>query len=423
MHIASPRRNAFLSNIAFCAFAALMLIVGVTGYVWVGRSHVDYAATSGLERDEVPDYVSFYAAAKMVRQAAGDRLYDVDAVLYMEREVTGSPIAQDHVLPYFNPPFLAALLAPLTLLSLPGFGAALGAMNLALLLVCALDMQKLLKLDEPRHRIFFWLALLSSVPMVNVFLQHQVTLWVMVAWLGFVVAQMQGRQKWSGVVLALGLVKPHMVVLPVLFLVYRRQWRALVSFGAVAATFALVSVLVAGPAVLVEYPRFLLQSTGWEANGIKPYLMYGWNGLLVDALDDPTPSRWLFGGLCLVTLGTVAVAWKRITATGASYPAAAMAVALMASLLVSAHLYLHDVALAGLAIVVAAAATGSARTWGWVAAALWLTALPWPLFSYAHGLPLLSLALVALFALIVQSVVKPDASASLPDATSERLAA
>jgi hypothetical protein len=100
-----------------------------------------------------------------------------------------------------------------------------------------------------------------------------------------------------------------------------------------------------------------------------------------------------------------------------------MAVALMASLLVSAHLYLHDVALAGLAIVLAAAATGSARTWGWVAAVLWLAALPWPLFSYAHGLPLLSLALVGLFALIVQSVVKPDASASLPDATAERLAA
>ncbi|MPZ50777.1 MAG: hypothetical protein GEU75_16000 [Dehalococcoidia bacterium] len=60
------------------------------------------------------DYLSFYTAGSLVREGRGDEIYDIDVIQALEEQAVGFQIDRDDILPYFNPPFLAAAFAPLT---------------------------------------------------------------------------------------------------------------------------------------------------------------------------------------------------------------------------------------------------------------------------------------------------------------------
>jgi Glycosyltransferase family 87 len=435
------RPNPRVTRLAVRGLMALMLLVAVSHFAWVTLHHVEWLTASGEERFEVPDYVAFYAAGQLVMDGEADQIYDLDAIANKEREVSGSSFEDKLTLPYFNPPFVAVLIAPLSELPLAAFAAALFTINLALLIGCGLALQRLIGLTQREHVVFFWLAFVSTMPVWNVYLQHQLTLFVVAAWLGFVWLQIKGREGLSGAALTLGLVKPPLIAFAVLYMLYQRQWRALGSFCVIAGALMLLAIAVAGPQVLIDYPRFLIDSTKWvETNGVQPFYLFGLNGLLVDLLQDQTPPLWLLWPLTAGTLTLAFSTWRGRTAP-AEAPLASqgegaggevhrllplMAVGLVASVLVDQHLYLHDMLLVSLAIGFAAAhtmrTTGSLGNWGVIASAMWLCHLPVLVFAYKHGFPLFTLSTLALFGLLVREAWRIDAAAtsstdapSLPD--------
>jgi len=356
----------------------------------------------GFEAETLPDYVVFYSAGRLVLDGRGDELYDLDAMGREESEVAGVAVEGEDVLPYFNPPFLAALFAPLTLLPLEGFALLLTAVNLALLLASGVWLQRLLSPRDEGGKAAFWLAYALSYPVLGLFINLQVTLLVAVALLAFVHFQERRREGLAGGALALALVKPQFAVLPALFLLYNRRWAALLPLAAVAGGLVLVSAAVSGPAVLVDYPRFLTETTRWAGNGVFGENMYGWQGLLADLTGDATPPRPLFLGLALPTL---AVAWWRMRRpwpqTAGALPGV-MAVALLGTLLAAPHLYAHDLLLVTLAVLFAGVQAvregGSLGPWWAAALGFWLLGM-----ARLAGLeaPLPSAAMVVLFAALI----------------------
>jgi Glycosyltransferase family 87 len=253
------------------------------------------------------------------------------------------------------------------------------------------------------------------MPVANIYLENQLTLFVIAAWLGFVWMQVKGRAGLSGAWLALGLVKPPLIALAVLYLLYLRQWRALSSFCGIAGVLTLASVAVAGPQILIDYPHFLIDSTRWvETNGLRPYFLFGLNGLLIDLLRDQTPSHWLLWPL---TLGTVALAmstWHGNRDAASERLLPLTAVALVASVLIDQHLYLHDMLLVSLAIGLATAhimrTTGTVGPWGMIATVMWLCHLPVLIFAYERGFPLFMLATGGLFGVLVREAWQLNAA-------------
>jgi hypothetical protein len=352
-----------------------------------------------------------------------DRLYDLEAIAAREREVSGSAFEDKLTLPYFNPPFVATLLAPLSTLPLAAFAAVLFTANVALLVGCGLALQRLIGLTNRDHIVFFWLAYVSVLPVWNVYLQHQLTLFVVAAWLGFVWLQLKGREGLSGAALTLGLVKPPLIAFAVLYMLYQRQWRALGAFGAISGALTLLSIAVAGPSILVDYPRFLLDSTRWvDTNGLQPDYLFGLFGLLVDLLGDQTPPRWLLWPLTAATLALALSTWRGGRDAMRRNLLPLMAVAIVATVLVNQHLYLHDMLLVSIAIGLAAAhsvrTTGSTGNWGAIAAAMWLCHLPVLVFAYKQGFPLYTLSTLALFALLLRDAWRLNPSSEMQEATS-----
>jgi hypothetical protein len=272
--------------------------------------------------------------------------------------------------------------------------------------------------------LFVALYALSVFPVFLLFLQQQLTLLVCLSWLGFVGLHLREKEGWSGAALALALVKPHMVLLPVAYLLYRRRWAALRSFSALAGLLVLVSIALSGPSVIVDYPRFLLDSTTWEGTGVDATQMFGWNGILADLTGDATPNVAFLLVLDVLTLGLVGWSWSRARPDLAAGP---LAVALCASALISPHIYLYDMLFASLALALGAAqrlrTTGSPGLWLLGAGLFWLANVPWPGFSFDHGLPLISVATAVLLVALCRVQSAAGKSETAVDRSSPGIAA
>ncbi len=217
-----------------------------------------------------------------------------------------------------------------------------------------------------------WFITWPSVALVAV--QGQLSILPLLAWLGFIVWQTRGKQELSGASLALALIKPQFVVLAVPLLLWQRQWRTLAGFASVAAVMAAVSIAVAGPHVLLDYPRFILQSAKWDHQfSIVPESMFGWSGFYARTfgLGGRLHSALTTGSI----LGTVVVAFyvfrKGWQPTRPDFVLRA-GILLGASMLISLHLFRQDMTLMAMLIVLGAwhqrQITGSWGFWPAIAA-------------------------------------------------------
>ncbi|HLF72681.1 MAG TPA: glycosyltransferase family 87 protein [Dehalococcoidia bacterium] len=365
------------------------------------------------------DYVVFYAAGSLVLDGDGDKLYDIEALRSAEYDALGR-FVNEGVLVYLNPPFVAALYAPLALLPIVVAGLVIYLLVCVSVVAGGLLTKRFLGLNETRQSRLFWFGFLTLGPMSWMAAEGQFSMLLYLGWFGFAVAQASGRQRLSGACLALLLIKPHMALIPVALLLWQRRWQSLSAFGTIAVLFVAASIIISGPQVLVDYPRFLMETSSWDHQwGIHLTSMYGWNGPVAIIFgSNHAATTVLPMVLSLLTLGAFARAARYSWQPGQPAFYRLMAAAVLATLLISPHLYLQDLSLVALAIAFAAKAslieTGTLGRWPLVFGAAWLTQL------YARRLVLeLSLNLptplmaIILIALIVSLLRREGASSRL----------
>jgi hypothetical protein len=322
-----------------------MLLRAVSATTWLVELQTDRL---GGQTSRLEDYVTYFAAGRMVLDGRGDELYDVDSVAAVEREAMGRPVGGSGILPYFNPPFVAVAVAPLALLDVGTFSTVLLVMVLAMVLLGGLILSSLFGRRTKQQMLFFWLAYLTFNGTVWMIAEQQLSMFLFLGWLGFACFQAQGKSGWSALSLSMVLVKPQMALLPVAILVWHREWKTLRYFSLACLTLAFVSVLLAGPGVIIDYPRFLLESTRWESQGVNASQMYGWNSLVANVTGDESPSALLVALLILPTLAVVAYTVAGNRQPGDPVFFLQIGAALIASLLINPHLYLQDLVLIAL---------------------------------------------------------------------------
>ncbi len=326
------------------------------------------------------DYVAFYSAGKLVLEGAGSQIYDIDALAATEHDVMGREVGGTGTLGFFNPPFVALFFAPLTLLPVATAGFVLLILNLVLVTVAGAVLHHHLRIRSAWISAAFWLAVVSFQSVFWLIGHNQLSMFLVLGFLGFYSFQRRGQPMLSGLALALLLVKPQAALLALVILAWKGQWKALASFSSVTAALVLVSVAVSGPAVLWEYPKFILDSTGWEGSrGVDTQGMYGWNGFFSTLTAyQGTLHIMLTATAMLATIGVALLAFRgRWAPSSAGFPMAVAALAI-ASLLINPHVYLQDTVLIGLALVVGFVGwrrgSGMAAAWLAVSVATWFLA-------------------------------------------------
>ena len=192
------------------------------------------------------DFSVFYEAAQRLRR--------------------GEPIYIRGGMAYMNPPFFAWMLQPFTCVP-ESLGRRIWTVIMygLVLVSCRL----LLGGSEatPHRRAFLWGAMLSVPVLIgNLFLGQNVAL-VLFALVSGYVLQKRGHHVLAGIILALGLIKPHFLIGPVIVLLAARRWRELIGLAGAAIILGVISLLVVDGEGILGYLQVTGDAVGWVKAG------------------------------------------------------------------------------------------------------------------------------------------------------------
>jgi len=285
------------------------------------------------------DFVGLYVGARTLTLGAAARLYDL-GTQRATMDVAISPLRHSVLFPFVYPGYVATVLRPLGLLSLAPAFLLWTAINLA---ATAWMMVRLLRYVSGRVpvRLAVLTAMLASLPLHLTLLNGQVSLLPAVAVMEAWFSLERGKGSRSGLWLALGLVKPHLLLFPLLGLVLWRQWRALATFYGIALALLLVSVLDIGVWV-PAYLRFLVAySQGGAEVARYPAAMQNWRSLFISlGAGDAVLWPLLLGLTSAAVAGWLCLRFR--PALGDSAARIVWAIVVVLGLVSAPHLYLHD---------------------------------------------------------------------------------
>lgn len=291
-----------------------------------------------------PDFFNFYAAAKLYITSGGSAVYDIAMQRQVELQITGADPSRFIVLPYFHPPYYTLLIAPLAFLDYRHAYYVMAAFN-ALLVVALIAILVRTSLSVRDRGWLVAAAMIAGFfPLFVTVLQGQSDLVVLVPLAGAYAAWAKGKYGFAGALSALALSKPQLLLLiPVLFLA-RRAWPALRAFAGGLLALGLISVAGFGFGPVITY----LTSVGtWAVTGHLPNTsqlvytdpaVYSLRNIL-EAI--PGGGKIVAFVILLLLLGLVALSlsWRP------DKPRLDFALAIAASLVLSPHQNVHDLAL------------------------------------------------------------------------------
>jgi hypothetical protein len=224
-------RLRYAARLAAVALVFLSILANLIRYVLLLRDHYDGT-----------DFRLYYAAARTGLDQGWSHIYD-PGVLHLTAALAGGPAK-----PFLNPPPMAWLAAPLTLLPYrPAY--------VIWSLLCALALGAAVALLVPgrRARLAAFALTLGLYPTLFALYLGQSSIFVLLAVAACWRLQRGGHQVWAGLALALMAVKPQMVlVLPAALLVAGR-WRLFAAWAAATLGLGVASVLTLGPDGVSNY--------------------------------------------------------------------------------------------------------------------------------------------------------------------------
>jgi Glycosyltransferase family 87 len=225
------------------------------------------------------DFPALYAAGKMVASGSGALLYDTGALADAEIAAAGHPVGGTGVLAYFNPPFFAGMMAPLSALSLDRayqvwtlFSVALLASDCWLLCRIAAGLPR-------RWRIALVVGFVTLYPVSYGVELGQFSLVLVTSWAAAYLLLRNERDALAGLALAPLLIKPELLLPVAAYLLWKRRWRVFSTLAPASAIAIVASIAIVGAHSALAYPVYLLDSTKWSGEGVASNVMFDWNGI------------------------------------------------------------------------------------------------------------------------------------------------
>lgn len=294
------------------------------------------------------DFISFYAAGKILQGGQADRLYDLNLQYQVQQEYAREARIRAGALPYVRPPFEAWLFVPLARVSyLPAF-----LLWDAFTFGCIVSVIVLARLHIPGLHgipvVLFILALVSYFPIFLTLIQGQdAGLLMLIVFLSYM-ALRRSREFVGGMILALGTFKFHIILLFLLPFAVARRVRILAGFCLVSLLLAGVSLWTTGWHAFSEYPSYLLGIDKLARGVNQPQDMPNIRGLVDVILGSYVSSaikNATIGASSLLLLGWLSTKQRLFTPGTGPLFSLALSLDLVITMLVSYHAHVFDLAL------------------------------------------------------------------------------
>lgn len=296
------------------------------------------------------DFISYYSAGVLASHGNGAWAYAASHLSAVERGVIAPFHPRGGVLPYLYPPYFLVALAPFARLPLQMAFELWAALNLAVLLAALVALHRFLR-PAAGEALFLWLGALSFLPVLVCLLQGQVSILLLGLLTAVFFAAREKRDVTAGVLLALVLIKPPLVLPFLVLFAVRRRWKLLGAFTATACVLGGMPELLFGAGINAHYLQTLEVAAGWHGQ-------FGFGAQFNDSIAGFAQLLLPAGPAAIATAALdLAVAGALISRCRANFEAA-FALATVAALLVSPHVLIHDLSLL---LLPAALAFGIAR--------------------------------------------------------------
>jgi hypothetical protein len=313
--------------------------------------------------DAGTDVIQFYAAGRLVDRGEANRLYDQ---LYFQSVQAAMP--EIHPRSYYYslyPPMVAMLMAPLA--RLPYLDArlvwwiveGLAFIAAGVLLGCGMPL-------APRWKATALLAMAALFPVWIALRVGQLTpLWLL-ALAGGTLLHHRDKRLAAGVVLSLLAMKPQLAAPLVIWLLFRRDLRALCGMAVGVAVQGLAVMALLGPAVPFQYlaalpgighaTKLITLSPAYDQSfgGIINNVLFDWGWLRPERRAAALAGQLAIALLAGFLLLQIVRASRRLAPGGAEAEHARRyeyAAAVLFMLVATPHLLLYDVSLLAVAIL------------------------------------------------------------------------
>jgi len=294
------------------------------------------------------DFIIFYTGAQIVSDGKGKELFNVETQNAYQAKFDVPQL--DWPLPFNHAPYELLLFLPLAHFSYPVAHAIWSGLNLIFL---AIMLWWLLPYAHSNHKFFIGASVFAWFPTMEAFRLGQDSILSTALLVAVFAALKQKRNGWAGFLLALGLYKPQLVLpLAGVFLAAHR-WRSLAVFGVTGIILAAVSFAMVGWQGVLDLVS-ILRSMGNYAFVVRPALMPNLRGLIHVVLLRGN-LEWLTGDVAiLISFGLYSrclYIWRQDVDVLESRFDLAFALVLVTTVLISYHLYAHDLFIITISIV------------------------------------------------------------------------
>jgi hypothetical protein len=302
------------------------------------------------------DFAALYTAGTLVQRGQASAMYDRRVQWAVQQEFSSTVTIRNGPLPYIRPPFEALLFVLLAYLSYPVASMVWMAVKVLILLGIPFLLQPHLLRDRLLPASIEGLLCLSFFPVVFDLLQGQDAILLLLVFVLAFTALQRGADFRSGLFLALGLFKFHLVIPIVLVLLLRRKTRVLIGFLLTAFALVLISVALVGWAGLLGYPKYL-----WDLNQasgvgvIKSQSMPNFRGLItvyVGRAPLPGHAHWFLVPIAIAGIVFTAWVWRGTDNHDPRLSSAGFSLAIVMTILTSYYAYSYDMTLLILPILV-----------------------------------------------------------------------
>jgi len=282
------------------------------------------------------DFLCGYVGARAIVTGNSGKLYDLSEQ-HLLSDAAIAPYQRSRLLPFVYPAYVALLLAPMGWLSYAHAFLLWDGINLALAVILSVRLSQLA--SNKREKMAFFLAAWTAMPLLLTLLHAQFGLLPALGLAETLLALRAGKRARAGAWLLLGLIKPQLILAPVFALLCWRCWRAVGTFVAGTCFLAAVSFI----ALAFWIPAYLRLLAQFERLGpelsLYPGAMQNWRGAAWVAFGPHgTVFTLLLTGLSILLI--LLLAWRR------SHWELRLAAIVLLGLLISPHLYLHDLVIA-----------------------------------------------------------------------------
>jgi hypothetical protein len=300
------------------------------------------------------DFTAFYTGLLIVSDGLGSSLFDFDLQFLYQQNLLNGRIFKDGLLPFVWPPHSVPIFIPLTWFPLKTSFLIFSVSQFLALVLIAYFVFKL-PVYFPLTKIILSVLLLTSFfSTFYTFISGNQSLFILLSILGCYYSIKKGSDYSAGAWLALGTIKPQLVLMPVMMLIVGKKWKVITGFVLTIFPFILLSTVMLGWKIWIEY-LFLLQKVNqyFDYMGFYPAAMYNLKGTLYSSIGS---QQWDLIivlstiGLILGLIFTVLL-WHKKFDTQSSDFELRFALTILIGLFFSPHLYGHDYVLVCAALI------------------------------------------------------------------------